>query len=136
MLTSDVPSIDDEEGAAAPDGLPAVVDAHAHIFPRELFTAIHGWLDELSEYWKLIEEYDTLYLDTTMVLTDPFPDQKTVDLKRYRLDRIMCGSDFPNIPYAWDRELKRLRPSGLSTGDLEWLLNQSAGAFFDFGGFN
>ena len=295
MLTPNLPSIDDEEGATVPDGLPAVVDAHVHIFPREIFAAIHGWFDEhawriryrlatsevldfllshgiahvialqyahkpgisktlnrymaqkcrefpgritgmatvfpgedgaerilreafesglsglklhahvqcfdmnademdplyavcqssekpivmhvgrepkseayrcdpyricsaeklkrvlgdyprlkicvphlgfdeLSDYRKLIEKYDTLWLDTTMVLTDYFPIEEAVDLKRYRLDRVMYGSDFPNIPYAWDRELKWLSESVTSDADLEWILNKSASTFFNLVG--
>jgi predicted TIM-barrel fold metal-dependent hydrolase len=91
----------------------------------------HLGFDEISEYRKLIEKYDTLWLDTTMVLTDYFPIKETIDLKRYRLERIMYGSDFPNIPYAWDREIKRLSESGLSDDDFEWILNKSASDFFD-----
>ncbi|RPI73357.1 MAG: amidohydrolase, partial [Geobacteraceae bacterium] len=52
-------------------------------------------------------------------------------LKNYRLQRIMYGSDFPNIPYAWDRELKWLAESGLPLDDLEWILNKSAYDFFN-----
>jgi predicted TIM-barrel fold metal-dependent hydrolase len=66
-----------------------------------------------------------------MVLTDYFPIKEIVDLKGYRLDRIMYGSDFPNIPYAWDRELKGLSESGLSYDDLEWILKKSASHFFN-----
>lgn len=51
MLTPKLPSIDDEEGSAVPDGLPAVVDAHVHIFPSEIFAAIHGWFDEHA--WRI-----------------------------------------------------------------------------------
>jgi hypothetical protein len=91
----------------------------------------HMGFDETAAYRKLIEKYDTLWLDTTMVLTDYFPLQEVVDLRRYRLDRVMYGSDFPNIPYAWDRELKRLERSGLCDADLEWVLNKSACAFLD-----
>lgn len=90
----------------------------------------HLGFDEIDAYRHLIEKYDTLWLDTTMVLTDYFPIQEPVDLRRYRLERVMYGSDFPNIPYAWDRELKWLRRSSLFDGDLEWLLNKSAAHFF------
>jgi len=45
----------------------------------------------------------------------------------------MYGSDFPNIPYAWDRELKRLRASGLPQENLEWILRKSANSFFGLG---
>lgn len=99
-------------------------------YPKLRVCVPHLGFDELSEYRKLIEKYDTLWLDTTMVLTDYFPIKQTVDLKRYRLERIMYGSDFPNIPYAWDRELKWLSESGLSDDDLEWILHKSASMFF------
>ena len=94
----------------------------------------HMGFDEVSQYRSLVEKYDNLWLDTTMVLTDYFPIEKPIDLGRYRLDRIMYGSDFPNIPYAWDRELKCLEASGLTADGLEWVLNKSAAAFFDLCG--
>jgi uncharacterized protein len=46
------------------------------------------------------------------------------------VDRVMYGSDFPNIPYAWDRELRCLKASGLPWESLEWILKKSAAAFF------
>ena len=91
----------------------------------------HFGFDEISAYSKLIETYDNLWLDTTMVLTDYFQIDKAIALDRLRLDRIMYGSDFPNIPYAWDRELKWLSASGLSPTDLEWILEKSARNFFN-----
>lgn len=100
-------------------------------YPKLRVCVPHLGFDEISEYRRLIEKFDTLWLDTTMVLTDYFPIKEPIDLKRYRLDRVMYGSDFPNIPYAWDRELKRLAESGLSDADLEWVLGKSASDFFD-----
>jgi len=91
----------------------------------------HFGFDEISAYTKLIEKYDNLWLDTTMVLTDYFQIDEAIALDRLRLDRIMYGSDFPNIPYAWDRELKWLSASGLSPKDLEWILEKSAKNFFN-----
>ena len=90
----------------------------------------HLGFDEIAAYKKLIEKYDNLWLDTTMVLTDYFRIEETIDLNGYRRDRIMYGSDFPNIPYAWDRELKRLDESGLSDDTLDWVLRKSALDFF------
>ncbi len=100
-------------------------------YPRLRVCVPHLGFDEVSEYRDLIEKYDTLWLDTTMVLTDYFPIKERIDLKRYRLDRVMYGSDFPSIPYAWDRELKKLSGSGLSWDDLEWILWKSAAHFFN-----
>ena len=43
----------------------------------------------------------------------------------------MLHPDFPNIPYAWDRELKWLDQSPLSIENLEWVLHKSAETFFN-----
>jgi len=42
----------------------------------------------------------------------------------------MYGTDFPNIPYAWDREIKRILKKGLSEGFVECLLGKNAMEFF------
>ncbi len=100
-------------------------------FPKLHLCVPHLGFDEINEYKRLIEKYDTLWLDTTMVLTDYFPLDNRIGLEHYRTDRIMYGSDFPNIPYAWDRELKWLRQYSLSSEDLEWVLHKSAEMFFN-----
>lgn len=46
MLRPNLPGIDDQEGTTVPIGLPRVVDAHVHIFPRNIFAAIWQWFDE------------------------------------------------------------------------------------------
>ncbi len=94
-------------------------------FPKLKICVPHLGFDEFSAYRKLIEKYDNLWLDTTMVLTDYFPIENAVELDSFRVDRIMYGSDFPNIPYAWDRELKWLKTSGLAYDSLEWILKKS-----------
>ena len=55
-----------------------------------------------------------------------------IDLARYRPDRIMYGSDFPNLPYAWDRELKKLAAAALDAETRERILHGNATAFFDW----
>jgi predicted TIM-barrel fold metal-dependent hydrolase len=99
-------------------------------FPGLRICVPHFGFDEILAYRKLIEKYDNLWLDTTMILAGYFPMEETIDLDKYRIDRIMYGSDFPNIPYAWDRELKWLGASGLPQENLEWILSKSAGKFF------
>jgi len=99
-------------------------------FPDLKICVPHLGLGELLEYKNLIEKYDTLWLDTTMVLTNYFPMDNKIVLKNYRMDRIIYGSDFPNIPYAWDRELKWLKKSALSHENLEMILYKNAEQFF------
>ena len=102
-------------------------------FPKLKICVPHLGFDEISAYRNLIEKYNNLWLDTTMMLADYFPVQETINLNSYRVDRIMYGSDFPNIPYAWDRELKWLKNSGLPQEKLEWILGKSAAHFFRLG---
>lgn len=99
-------------------------------FPRLALCVPHLGFSETREYKALIEKHDNLWLDTTMALTDYFQIQERIDIQAYRLDRIMYGSDFPNIPYAWDRELKWLRDSRLGDEDLDRILNKNAAEFF------
>ncbi len=91
----------------------------------------HLGFDETKEYARMIKEYDTLWLDTAMVITDYFPQGDPDNFNDYRLDRIMYGSDFPNIPYAWDRELIWLSQAGLSKDDLDGVLYTNALEFYN-----
>ena len=99
-------------------------------FPHLRICVPHLGFSETRAYRELLEKYDTLWLDTTMAITDYFPMPEPIELKDYRLDRIMYGSDFPNIPYAWDRELKRMQGFGLAADELEMVLRKNAVAFF------
>ena len=100
-------------------------------FPKLNICVPHLGFSETGEYKRLIEKNDNLWLDTTMALTDYFYIQERIDLQEYRIDRIMYGSDFPNIPYAWDRELKWLRDSHLGDDKLDMILNINAADFFN-----
>ena len=100
-------------------------------FPGLCLCVPHLGMGETREYARLIEKFDTLYLDTAMALTDYLPISHPVPLNQYRVDRIMFGTDFPNIPYAWDRELKLLAKSGLSAEQLEMITQGNARRFFN-----
>ena len=95
-------------------------------FPDLRICVPHLGFDEISAYRNLIEKYDNLWLDTTMVITDYFPIEERIDLGSYRSDRIMYGSDFPNIPYPWDRELNELKAFQLPQDTLEKISYKNA----------
>jgi predicted TIM-barrel fold metal-dependent hydrolase len=90
----------------------------------------HLGADEFIAYHNMLERYDNLWLDTTMTLADYLPNTNPVPLTAMREDRIMYGTDFPNIPYAWDRELKRLSALGLPEEKLKGILGGNARQFF------
>ena len=100
-------------------------------FPDLRICVPHLGFDEFTAYREIIEKYDNLWLDTTMVTAEYFPVADEFDLTRYRWDRVMYGSDFPNIPYAWDRELKQLKALDLPSQLQETLLSKNAAEFFD-----
>jgi uncharacterized protein len=81
--------------------------------PRLIAIIAHLGAPEYGDFLGLAERYPGVYLDTTMAFTDfleriaPFP----VGL-RPRLadagDRILLGTDFPNIPYSYLHQLQAL----------------------------
>ncbi|NBB84040.1 MAG: amidohydrolase family protein [Alphaproteobacteria bacterium] len=54
-------------------------------------------------------------------------------LATFRPDRVLYGTDFPNVPYAWDRELKRLVECGLPDRHLSRVLGENALELFGVG---
>jgi len=91
----------------------------------------HLGVDEFDAYERLLERHENLWLDTTMVVAGYFPIEVPERLLRARPERILYGSDFPSLPYAWDREVKKLE--GLKLGDdvLARLLGQNALSLFN-----
>lgn len=80
-------------------------------WPRLRVCVPHLGADEFRGYARLLERYDTLWLDTTMAMAGYFDAEDPSWLLDVRPDRILYGTDFPNLPYAWDRELLRLARS-------------------------
>ena len=89
----------------------------------------HLGADEFEAYAALTHGYDNLWLDTTMVLADFFPVDGAPYLSSIRPDRLLYGTDFPNIPYAWDRELLRLR-SAVDDETLELVCHQNVATLY------
>lgn len=105
-------------------------------FPRLRMVVPHLGADEFDDYAALIRRHDTLWLDTTMMVGGYFAmdDLRNVDdgWSRFilsRPERVLYGSDFPNIPYAWDREVKALARV-LKDPVLEQVVSKNARALF------
>ncbi|AFE03974.1 amidohydrolase family protein [Corallococcus coralloides DSM 2259] len=82
----------------------------------------HLGADEFDAYARLLERHDTLWLDTTMAVGGYFPVPLPKKALEIRPERILYGTDFPNIPYAWDRELRALAGLGLDEAALAGVL--------------
>ncbi len=90
----------------------------------------HLGADEFDAHLDMVRRFDHLWLDTTMMLADYFPYDTRWDLIEARPERVMYGTDFPNIPYAWDRELVRLVERITDVGVLEQVLGGTARGLF------
>jgi uncharacterized protein len=96
-------------GFTGPDKLEGVLRRH----PDLTAVVAHMGTPEYAEFITLAERYPRVHLDTTMVFTDfteelaPFPVDllpRLADLP----DRVVLGSDFPNIPYPYAHQLEAL----------------------------
>ena len=111
-------------GFTGPDKLAGVLRRH----PRLTAVVAHLGAPEYGEFLDLAERYPRVHLDTTMVFTDffeaaaPFPPELLPRLAAMP-ERIVLGSDFPNIPYAYAHQLESLeRLRGKEPGlDDDWL---------------
>lgn len=77
-----------------------------HRFPDLVLVIAHMGLPEYREFLDLAERHEAVHLDTTMAFTPfiesnfPFPADQVPRLVELG-DRILFGSDFPNIPYRY-----------------------------------
>jgi uncharacterized protein len=113
----------------------AVCDAERMGRVLERFTRLkicvpHLGADEVDAYVRLLERHDNLYLDTTMMLGGFLTSDVPLDAIAAQPERIMYGTDFPNIPYAWDREIRTLRGAGLREEVLARVLSGTANELF------
>jgi predicted TIM-barrel fold metal-dependent hydrolase len=91
--------------------------------PELVLVIAHLGMSEYHEFADLAEAYPGVHLDTTMAGTDfterfaPMPQGYVPRLAGLR-EKVVLGSDFPNIPYAYAHQLQALDRLGL--GD-DWL---------------
>ncbi len=82
-------------------------------FPQLTAVIAHMGMPQYHEFADLAEEFDNVHLDTTMFATDfanrlaPFDDRYVGRLAELR-ERVVLGSDFPNIPYPYAHQLEAL----------------------------
>lgn len=140
------PLLDDVWGVLAESGTPVVIHCgsgpapgvHTGPDPIEAVLARHPGLrliiahmgmPEYGAFLDICEKYAGVHLDTTMAFTDfaeqtmPFPPEEYPRLRDVG-DRILFGSDFPNIPYRFTHALEAV--AGVPGIDDNWL----RGVFF------
>jgi predicted TIM-barrel fold metal-dependent hydrolase len=134
----DDPLLDEVWGMLEDSGTPVVVHAGSgpvgndftgpgsmarllHRFPRLCLVVAHMGAPECAEFLALAETHERVHLDTTMIFTDFFFGDYPPELVPRLRDvqhRILLGSDFPTIPYAYAHQLEGL--ARLDLGD-DWL---------------
>ena len=92
-------------------------------FPRLTVVLAHLGAPDYADFLGFAERYERAFVDTTMVFTDFFEDLAPFPadlLPRLRAagDKVLLGSDFPNIPYPYAHQLQSLER--LELGE-EWL---------------
>jgi hypothetical protein len=91
--------------------------------PDLTLVVAHCGLPDYADFLALADHHRNVHLDTTMVFTDfteataPFPVELRPRLRDLG-DRIVLGSDFPNIPYPYAHQIEAL--ARLELGD-DWL---------------
>ena len=95
-------------------------------FPQAKFVVPHLGANEIEPFFDLMEEFDNLWMDTTMLLAQwfkiPIPWERI--RKFYR--RILYGTDFPNIPYPYRRESRNILSGPLTVAMKESILGKNA----------
>ncbi|MFB4423133.1 amidohydrolase family protein [Streptomyces sp. QL37] len=103
--------------------------------PRLKLVVAHMGMPEYAEFLALASAYPGVRLDTTMAFTDftedftPFPPSERGRLADLG-DRILLGTDFPNIPYPYAHQLHALERLGLGDAWLRAVCHGNASELF------
>lgn len=90
----------------------------------------HLGADEFDDYEALLDRHPRLFLDTTMAIAGYLPGGPDLGVLARRADRLLYGSDFPDLPYAWSRELGVVAAAGLTPTAARALLGGTARRLF------
>ncbi|WP_329166734.1 amidohydrolase [Streptomyces sp. NBC_01387] len=103
--------------------------------PRLRLVVAHLGMPEYEGFLDLAERHEDVMLDTTMAFTpfveasDPFPPAALPRLAALR-DRVLLGTDFPNIPYSYADALHALERTGLGDDWLRAVCHDNAARLF------
>lgn len=105
------------------------------VHPSLRLIIAHMGMPEYSDFLELADTHESVLLDTTMAFTDFLADLAPLDrrdLPRIRAlgDRILFGSDFPNIPYRYVHALEVLERLNLGETWLRSVCYENAARVF------
>jgi predicted TIM-barrel fold metal-dependent hydrolase len=103
-------------------------------FPRLKVIVAHSGADEFDAFFDLCGIYEGVFLDTAMVfnkfLGGPPPIQRVLEFQ----DRVLFGSDFPNIPYRLESAIQSILDLRLGRALEEKLLSTNAARLLNLPG--
>ncbi|MGH3366557.1 MAG: amidohydrolase family protein, partial [Nocardioidaceae bacterium] len=147
------PMLEHAWGTLAEAGVPVVIHAgsgpvpNAHTGPGPVvevlrrhprLTAViaHLGAPEYAEFLDLAERFQRVHVDTTMVFTPffdelaPYPKDLLPRLEALG-DKVLLGTDFPNIPYPYAEQLAGLAELGFGEDWLRGVCWSNARALFE-----
>jgi uncharacterized protein len=106
-------------------------------YPALRLVVAHLGMPEYADFLALAERHGSVLLDTTMAFT-PFVEDDGAAFPRGELprlralgDRILLGTDFPNIPYTYAAALEALERAGLGADWLRAVCHDNAARIFE-----
>lgn len=103
--------------------------------PGLVLVIAHMGMPDYGDFLDICAEHPDVHLDTTMAFTDftqatsPFPRERMDDLVALG-DRVLFGSDFPNIPYPYEHAVDAVRRLGLGEDWERKALHDNAARLF------
>ena len=97
--------------------------------PNLTVVVAHFGVPDTLEYFELMVSHQHLYLDTTMVFAPTSPMRakvSAVDAIEAHAERVVYGTDFPNIPHDYLAEYRGLESLGLQASTLRAVLHDNA----------
>ena len=113
-----------------PDGVARVLARH----PELRLVIAHMGMPEVSEFMDLADGYPKVMLDTTMAFVDYWnqpADPAIVSRLPGLQDRVLFGTDFPNIPYDYAHQVEVLQRLDLGDSWMRDVLWNNGSRLFD-----
>lgn len=106
-----------------PQRLAGVLERH----PALRVVVAHMGVPDTLDYFALMSRYPNLFVDTTMAFAsdDLRTDAQAADIERAS-GAIVFGTDYPNIPFAYDADKRIIDGLGLSSHALEAIYSGNA----------
>ena len=96
--------------------------------PKLTVVVAHYGVPDTAQYYALMDRHELLYLDTTMIFApdSPMLESAVASLVGTRPDRVLYGTDYPNVPHAYGSEREGLERLHLDDAAMHAILHANA----------